>query len=81
VDRRFSVIRAIPESKALDAANDIVALAQEGRVYLVRAHAAHVQDDWGAYLDAVDRINTTFAAIGNTARRWASDISAAPLAA
>jgi hypothetical protein len=81
VDRRFAVVRAIPEARALDAASDIVALTQEGRAHLVRAHAAHVRDDWGAYLDAVDGINTAFVRINTTARRWATDITAAPLAA
>lgn len=78
MDRRFGVIRAIPESRALDTANDVLALSQEGRVRLVQAHSAHVRDDWSAYLDAVDRINTTFVRIGDSARRWADDVTSAP---
>ena len=76
--RPYSIYRAIPEAKALDAANDVLALSQEGRLHLVKAHTAHVRDDWGAYLDAVDRINRAFADIADTSRRWADDVMAAP---
>lgn len=78
MDGRFAVLRAIPEAKALDTANDVLALSQEGRVRLVQAHTAHVQDDWAKYLDAVDRIDRTFRDIRDTARRWADDVTAAP---
>lgn len=79
MDRRMAVYRAIAECRALDAANDVLALSQEGRVHLVAAHSAHVQDDWGQYLNAVDRIDQTFRQIRDSARRWADDVMAAPV--
>lgn len=78
MDGRFAVIRAIPEAKALDTANDVLAPSQEGRLHLVAAHSAHVQDDWGEYLNAVDRIDLTFRLIRDSARRWADDVTNAP---
>ena len=78
MDRRVAVFRVLPECKALDTANDVLALSQEGRVRLVQAHSAHVRDDWAAYLDALDRINTTFVHIADTARKWAEDVTSAP---
>lgn len=78
MDGRFAVIRAIPEAQALDVANDVLALSQEGRLHLVAAHSAHVADDWGEYLHAVDRIDRTFRDIRDTARRWADDVNSAP---
>jgi hypothetical protein len=78
MDGRYAVLRAIPEAQALDTANDVLALSQEGRLHLVAAHSAHVQDDWGEYLNAVDRIDQTFRIIRDTARRWADDVTAAP---
>lgn len=78
MDGRVTTFRVLPECKALDAANDVLALSQEGRVHLVQAHSAHVQDDWASYLDAVDRINTDLVRIGDVARGWASMVSAAP---
>jgi hypothetical protein len=78
MDRRVAVYRAIAECRALDTANDVLALSQEGRVRLVQAHSAHVADDWSKYLDAVDSINTTFVRIADTARLWADDVTSAP---
>ena len=78
MDGRCVVIRAIPEVKALDTANDVLALSQEGRLHLVAAHSAHVADDWGEYLHAVDRIDRTFRDIRDVSRRWADDVMNAP---
>lgn len=78
MDGRCRTFRVLPESQALDVANDVLALSQEGRVHLVQAHSAHVADDWAKYLDAVDHINTDLIRIGDVARGWASMVSAAP---
>lgn len=78
MDRRFSIVRAIPESAALDFADDVVALSQQGRAYLVQAHSAHVADNWSAYLDAVDGINTSLVGIKQVADCWRRDVEDAP---
>jgi len=78
MDGRYGVLRVLPECTALDRANDVVALSQEGRLRLVQAHSAHVKNDWSRYLDAVDRIDRSFREIGETARRWAADVTEAP---
>ena len=77
MDGRYAVLRVIEEGKALDRANDVVALSQEGRLRLVQAHSAHVRNDWSGYLSAVDRINTALISIGDTARDWAADVTSA----
>lgn len=78
MDGRCAAFRVLSESQALDRANDVLALSQEGRVRLVQAHQAHVQNDWSRYLDAVDRINSAFVDIGDVARRWVDDVTSAP---
>ncbi len=80
MDRRFAVLRVIEEGRALDTANDVLALSQEGRVYLTRIHGAvrSGQVDWDNYLVAADRVNDTFKNIGRWARQWADDVTEAP---
>lgn len=79
MDGRYAVVRAIPEPVALDAANDVLAAAQEGRQHLEVAHQAHCLDDWKGYLDAAARVDLCLREIRDTARRWAGDVMGAPV--
>lgn len=79
MDGRFAVLRGIPETAALDRANDVLALSQEGRVYLARAYEAHVQDDWSRYLDATSRLHDKLVEIRDVARHWADEVMEAPI--
>lgn len=56
MDARFAVYRLLPESEALDYANDVLALSQEGRKHLERAYQAHVMSDWAGYLHETENI-------------------------
>ena len=89
MDRRFAVLRAIPECRALDTANDVLALSQEGRVRLVMlaqeakalvaaAYEHHVMDDWAGFLDVMDRLDRDLTEIRDASRRWADDVTSAP---
>lgn len=78
MDGRYAVIRAIPETEALDYAGDVLALAHEGRRDLECAYQAHVMDDWSRFLHHVGRLDETFREITGTARRWAEGVQSAP---
>lgn len=78
MDGRYSVVRAIPESVALDRANDVLALSQEGREHLAHAYEAHVLSDWASYLFETDRLQRALIGIRDVARLWADDVLAAP---
>lgn len=78
MDGRCSVIRAIPEVRALDAANDVLALSQDGRDDLERAHQAHWMGDAPAFLKYLNRADGSFRAIRDVSRRWADDVMTAP---
>lgn len=78
MDRRMAVYRVIAECRALDTANDVLALSQEGRLHLERAYQAHVMSDWKHYLDETEAIHRSFVDIRDTARRWADDVRSAP---
>ena len=78
IDGRYAAFRIVPETRALDLANDVRALAHEGRVHLSRAYDAHVQSDWPRYLSATEAINTKLVAIGDVARAWAGVVEEAP---
>ncbi len=78
IDGRLARFRVLPESSALDYANDITALGQEGRLHLARAYDAHVQGDWARYLQATEAINGKLIAIGRVAREWAGAVEDAP---
>lgn len=78
MDGRFSVVRAIPESVALDRANDVLALSQEGREHLAHAYEAHIVSDWASYLYETDRLNQALVAIRDVARLWADEVRTAP---
>lgn len=78
MDRRFSVLRALPETTALDRANDVLALTAEGHRHLVRAHSAHCLNDWSGYLAATEAVNRCLVGIRDTARRWAAEVAEAP---
>lgn len=78
MDARYAVIRAIPETLALDAANDVLALSQEGRVHLAHAYESHVMADWASYLYETERLDQRLRDIRDTARRWADAVIAAP---
>jgi hypothetical protein len=78
LDGRHARFRVLPEASALDYANDVTALAQEGRLHLARAYDAHVQSDWARYLQATEAINAKLIAIGKVAREWAGAVEDAP---
>ena len=89
MDGRFAVLRAIPECRALDTANDVLALSQEGRVRLVMlaqeakaliaaAYEHHVMDDWAGFLDVMSRLDRDLTEIRDASRRWADDVTSAP---
>lgn len=67
------------ESKvtALDAWDDVDALAAESRGHLERAHEAHCTNDWSTYLRAVDSINRDLLHIRVIARERKGSIEAA----
>jgi hypothetical protein len=67
------------ESKvtALDAWDDVDALAAESRGHLERAHEAHVTEDWKAYLHSVATINDRLVTIRRIARERKGAIEAA----
>lgn len=89
MDGRYTVLRVLPECTALDRANDVLALSQEGRVHLVQqiqeakrlvllAYERHVMDDWSGFLNAADRLDKTLTDMRDTARLWAEDVMGAP---
>lgn len=78
MDARFAVYRLLPECEALDYANDVLALSQEGRTHLERAYQAHVMSDWAGYLHETEDIQRSLLDLRDTARRWADDVMAAP---
>lgn len=89
MDGRCRTFRVLSESKALDTANDVLALSQEGRVRLVMlaqeaqrlveaAYERHVMDDWSGYLALTDRLNRTLIEIRDLGRRWADDVTSSP---
>ena len=63
--------------RALDALDDIDALAAETRGHLVASHSAHVQDDWARYLTAVERANRRLLEIRRIARARKGEIESA----
>lgn len=75
---RIGALRVIPEARALDRANDVLAAAQEGRRHLEVAHQAHCMDDWEQYLHAAGRVDLCLREIRDTARQWADDVTGAP---
>lgn len=77
--RPFSIYRAIPEAIALDAANDVRALAGEGMTHLQRAYHAHLKDDWMVYLNETQDVVDRLYQIGERAKRWAADVEGSPL--
>lgn len=77
-DNRYATFRVIAETKALDIANDVAALSHEGRVHLMRAHEAHVKDDWPRYLHASSAVDRKLVAIGAAAREWSGTVLEAP---
>lgn len=79
IDGRYAAFRILPESQALDYANDVRALSQEGRVHLARAYDAHVKDNWPRYLEATEAVNGKLVAIGRVARELAGVVEEAPV--
>lgn len=79
IDGRVTTYRAVSETAALDRANDVLALSEESRKHLGRAHEAHVHNDWAAFLGAVDVIDRKLMEIGDLAWRWAREVQDAPL--
>jgi hypothetical protein len=78
MDGRCRNFRLVSESAALDRANDVLALANEGYGHLDRSHKAHVSGDLDRYLlEAIDCAEA-LGRIRNTARRWADDVMGAP---
>ena len=65
--------------RALDAWDDVDALAAESRGHLERAHAAHCTDDWPGYLRSVATINDRLVSIRRIARERKGEIEEAPV--
>lgn len=65
IDRRFVRLRALPESVALDYANDISALAAEAHSHLTAQRVLKVSD--------------ALFEIHGTARKWAGEVEEAPV--
>jgi hypothetical protein len=77
IDGRVAVYRAIPETAALDRANDVLVLSDESRKQLERALKGH--DDWGLFLGAVEVIDQKLVELGDIAWRWAREVQDAPV--
>ena len=78
MDGRYTELAVLPVVRITDATSDITALSYEGDHHLTLAHSAHVKNDWGRYLDAVERIHSTHLAIRDSARRLAGAVEEAP---
>ena len=76
IDRRADHYAA-SKPRDLDRITDLTALSQEGRLHLVRAHSAHVRNDWKSYLTAVDALDSRLVSIGDIARLWAGEVEMA----
>ena len=79
--RPHSILKVIPEAVALDAPNDIRALAGEGLKHLERSYRARLAEDWMTYLNETQDVVSVFHLIKQRARTWAAEAEAAPLAA
>jgi hypothetical protein len=82
VDRRFRNFRVMPETEALDYANDVTALAREGHAHLVQLHGAHRHDgtyDMSRYIKAVGAVDGKFTAIDGAAHDWAGFVEESPV--
>jgi hypothetical protein len=78
MDGRYGVSRVLPESVALDRANDVAALAAFGQQDCERAHQAYAMDDHRNGLINLDSAHQTFYRIHKLAAAWAADVTSAP---